>query len=57
MSSNKVIITVPYEVDMGSDGNIMPLYIYKMLFPKATKEQLVATRNTNIQQKHITKQQ
>ena len=24
---------VPYKVDTGSDGNIMPLYIYKKLFP------------------------
>ena len=26
-SSNKVLITVPYKVDMGSDGNIMSLQI------------------------------
>ena len=32
-SSNKAIITVPYQIDTGSDGNIMPLYIYKKLFP------------------------
>ena len=26
---NKVIITVLYKVDMSSDGNTIPLYIYK----------------------------
>ena len=26
-SSNKGVATMPYKVDMGSDGNIMPLYI------------------------------
>ena len=28
-SSNKVVITVPYKVDMGSDRNIMPFNVYK----------------------------
>ena len=37
-SPNKVVITVPYKVDTGSDGNIMPWHIYKKLFPRATKE-------------------
>ena len=27
----KVIIMVPYKVDTGSDGNIMPLSIYKKI--------------------------
>ena len=35
---------VPYKVDTGSDGNIMPLDIYKKLFPEITNEQLVATK-------------
>ena len=30
---------------MGSDGNIMPLHIYKKIFPKGTKEQLMTTKN------------
>ena len=33
---------------MGSHGNIMPLHIYRKKFPRATKEQLSATRNENI---------
>ena len=48
---------VPYKVDTGSNENIMQQYIYKKLFPRATKEQLMATGNTNIQLKHITDQQ
>ena len=42
-SANKVRIVVPHKVDMGSDGKVMPLHVYKKLFPWATKEQLVAT--------------
>ena len=29
-SNNK--ITIPYKIDTGSDGNIMPWYIFKKLF-------------------------
>ena len=36
-------------MDTGSDGKIMPLHIYKRLFPRAIKEQLAATKNNNIQ--------
>ena len=37
-------LMVPYKVDTGSDGNIMPLHIYKKLFPRITSEQLAATK-------------
>ena len=47
-SSNQARITVPHKVDTGSNGNIMPLYLYKKVFPRATKKQLLATQNTNI---------
>ena len=47
-SSNKVVIMVTYKVDTGSDGIIIPLYIYKKLFPRAVIEQLAAKRDTNI---------
>ena len=50
-SSNQVSIIVPYKVDTGSDGNIMPLHINKRLFPSATEEQLATTKNKNIQLK------
>ena len=38
-SLNKVLIMLPCKVNMGSDGNIMPLYINKKLIPRATIEQ------------------
>ena len=47
-SSNKLVITVPYKVDTGSDGYIITLHIYKKLFSRETKENLAATRSTNI---------
>ena len=51
---NQVSMIVPYKVDTGSGGNIMPLHIYRILFLGATKEQLAATKNKNIQLKHLT---
>ena len=40
-----------YKVDTGSDGNIMPFYMYKQLFPRATVKQLAATKDTKIKLK------
>ena len=48
MSAGQNKIMVPYKVDTGSDGNIMPLNIFKKMFPKITNEQFVATKNKNI---------
>ena len=31
MQAGKNIIEIPYKIDTGSDGNIMPLYIFKKL--------------------------
>ena len=39
MSAGQNNVMVPYKVDTGSDGNIMPLHIYKKLFPIITNEQ------------------
>ena len=47
MSVGQSNIMVSYERDTGSDGNIMPLNMYKKLFPSITNEQLVATKNKN----------
>ena len=33
-------LTVPYKIDIGSDGNIMPWYIFKKLFPRVTEAKL-----------------
>ena len=30
-------ITIPYKIDTGSHGNIMPWFIFKKLFPRATE--------------------
>ena len=44
-SSNKATIMVPYKVDTGSDGNIMPFNIFTKLFSSTTMDQLVATKD------------
>ena len=55
MSAGPNNVMVPYKVDMGSDGNIMPLHIYKKLFPKITNEQLVTTKHNSLQIKSYNK--
>ena len=40
MSSSQASIIVHYKLDIGSDGNIMPLHLYKKLFPRVTKNNL-----------------
>ena len=36
---------IPYKIDTGSNGNIMPMHIFKNLFPGLTNEQLAANIN------------
>ena len=38
-------IVILYKIDMGSKGNIMPLFIFKKLFKNITEDQL--KRNIN----------
>ena len=33
-------VEIPYKIDMGSEGNIMPFYIFKKLFKNVLVEQL-----------------
>ena len=40
MQAGKNIIEIPYKINMGSEGNIMPSYIFKKLFKNMTEEQL-----------------
>ena len=47
----KVVITVLYKVDMGSNGNIMPFYMYIQLFPRATMETVSSKNDTKIKLK------
>ena len=44
-------ITVPYTLDTGSDGNIMPWYIFKKLFPKVMEAKLKRTIKKHIKSK------
>ena len=46
VGSNNVII--PYKLDTGSDGNIMPWYIFKKLLPRVTESQLMKTIKNHI---------
>ena len=57
MSAGINNVRVPYKVDTGIYGNIIPLHIYKKLFARKTNEQLAATKNESIQIKTYKKQQ
>ena len=53
IGSNNMII--PYKIDTGSDGNIMPWYILKKLFPRVTKSLLMRTFKNHIKLKMYNK--
>ena len=55
MSAGINNIIAPYKVDTGNDGNIMPLQIYKKLFPRITSGKLAATKNESVQLKTYNK--
>ena len=40
MQVGRNTIIIPYKIDMGSKGNIMPLFMFKKLFRNVTEEQL-----------------
>ena len=40
MQAGRNTIEIPYKIDTGSEGNIMPLFIFKKLFKNTTEEQL-----------------
>ena len=48
MAAGSNDMMVPFKADTGGNGNIRPLHIYKMLFPKIASEHLVANKNKNI---------
>ena len=48
MSAAQSNIMVPYKINTGSDGNIMPLHVHNKLFPSTTNGQLAATKNKNV---------
>ena len=47
-SSSHNIAIIPYEVDRGSNGNIIPCNKFKILFPRASEEQSAAAKNRSI---------
>ena len=55
-SSSHNSAVIPYKVDTGIDGNILPFHLFKILLPKETKEELVATESSSLILKLTTKQ-
>ena len=59
MQVSKTTVDIPYKINTGSEGNIMPLYIFKKLFKNMAEEQLKRSIKGNIKLKtnnrtHIT---
>ena len=48
-------MVIPYKIDTGSDGNIMPWYIFKKLFPRVTVSQFTRTIKNHIKLKMCNK--
>ena len=46
--AGKSIVEIPYKIDTGREGNIMPLYIFKTLFKNITVEQLKKSIKSHI---------
>ena len=46
-------ITIPYKIDTGSEGNIMPWYIFKKLFQRVTEAELTKTIKNHIKLKNV----
>ena len=53
MQVGKTATEIPYKIDTGSEGNIMPLYIFKKLFKNMPEEQLKGSVKDNIKLKNI----
>ena len=59
MQVGKTTVEILYKINMGSEGNIMPLYIFKKLFINMTEEHLKRSIKDNTKLKtyngtHIT---
>ena len=46
MQVGKTTVEIPYKIDTGSEGNIMPSYIFKKLFKNMTEEQPKRSRKS-----------
>ena len=51
MQVGKTTTEIPYKIDTGSEGNIMPLHIFKKLFKNMPEEQLKGSMKSNIKLK------
>ena len=51
MQAGKIVLEIPYKIAMGSEGNLMPLYIFRKLFAKMSNEQLKRSVKGNIRLK------
>ena len=59
MQVGKTTTDIPYKIDTSSEGNIMPLYIFKKLFKNMPEEELKGSIKSNLKLKtsngtHIT---
>ena len=54
MQVGKTTTDIPYKTDTSSEGNIMPLYIFKKLFKNMLEEQLKGSIKSNIKLKTCT---
>ena len=51
MQAGRTVLEIPYKIDTGSEGNIMPLYIFRKLFASISKDQLKRSVEGNIKLK------
>ena len=51
MQVGKTTTEILYKIDTGSEGNIMPLHIFKKLFKNMPEEQLKGSIKSNIKLK------
>ena len=51
MQVGKTATEIPYKIDTGSEGNIMPLHIFKKLLKNKPEEQLKGSIKSNIKLK------
>ena len=53
MQADENTIIIPYKIDMGSKGNIMPLFMFKKLFKKHYRRAVAEIHKRPHQAKNI----
>ena len=51
MQAGETALEIPYKINTGSEGNLMPLYIFQKLFKNMSEEQLKRSVKGNIKLK------